>query len=106
MRSALLATVLAGAAVMAGVPAMAHAPVLDCFKDKDTESVRCEAGFSDGTSAAGKKLLILDANHRLIQEGVLDATGSFTFKPPAGDYHVVFHGGQNHEVTLYSSDIS
>lgn len=105
MRSIPIAVALAGA-VLPATPAIAHAPVLDCFVEKEKGSVKCEAGFSDGTSAAGKKLLILDAQHKLIQEGVLDASGSFAFKAPAGEYHVVFRGGENHEVTIYSTDIS
>lgn len=105
MRSIPVCAVLAGA-VLAATSARAHAPALDCFVEKETGSVKCEAGFSDGSSVAGKKLLILDAQHKLIQEGVLDASGSFTFKAPAGDYHVVFRGGENHEVTIYSTDIS
>lgn len=105
MRSILVGVALAGA-VLPATLAMAHAPVLDCFVEKESGSVKCEAGFSDGTSAAGKKLAILDAQHKLIQEGVLDATGSFTFKAPGGEYHVVFRGGENHEVTIYSTDIS
>lgn len=85
-------------------PAFAHAPILDCYVEDGT--VKCEAGFSDGVSAAGRRILILDANHRLVLEGVLDENGTFTFRPPAGEYHVVFQGGENHEVTLYSTDIS
>lgn len=90
--------------VLSAAPALAHAPVLDCFVEK--EAVKCEAGFSDGTSAVGRKILVLDATNRLVQEGTLDGEGVFVFKPPAGEYHVVFEGGENHEVTLYSSDIS
>jgi len=84
-------------------PAFAHAPLLDCYVEGD--SVKCEAGFSDGTSAAGKKLSVLDASHKLLVEAVLDKTGAYSFKPPKGDYQVVFDGGDNHTATIYSTEI-
>lgn len=89
---------------MAAVPAFAHAPVLDCFVEGD--QVKCEAGFSDGSSAEGRKILVLDAANRLLLEGAIDKSGVFAFKAPAGDYHVLFEGGEGHEVTLYSAQIS
>jgi len=98
------AAVLALVAGMAWLtPAFAHAPLLDCYVEGD--SVKCEAGFSDGTSAAGKKLSVLDASHKLIVAAVLDKTGAYSFKPPKGDYQVVFDGGDNHTATIYSTEI-
>jgi len=84
--------------------AHAHAPVLDCYIKQD--QVQCEAGFSDGSSAAGKKIQVLDARNKVLLEGVLDNAGTYVFKPPGVDYHVVFLGGDNHQTTLYSSNIT
>ncbi len=89
---------------VAGVAAFAHAPLLDCYVEGD--QIKCEAGFSDGTTAEGKKIFVLDASNKLLLQGVLDKTGTFLFKPPAGDYHVLFEGGEGHEVTMYSAQIS
>ena len=86
------------------MPAFAHAPLLDCYLEAG--EVKCEAGFSDGTSSEGKKIMVLDASNKLLLQGVLDKTGVFTFKAPAGDYHVLFEGGESHSVTLYSAQIS
>lgn len=102
-RRARACTWLAVAATGWLTPALAHAPLLDCYLDSG--SVKCEAGFSDGTSAAGKKLSVLDATHKLIAEAVLDKTGAYTFEPPTGDYQVVFDGGDNHQATIYSTEI-
>ena len=84
--------------------AYAHAPLLDCYVEDN--QIKCEAGFSDGTSAEGRKITVLDAANKLLLQGVLDKTGAFMFKPPAGDYHVTFEGGEGHSVTLYSAQIS
>jgi hypothetical protein len=98
--AALMTLPLAGATLSA----WAHAPLLDCYLE--TGQVKCEAGFSDGTSAEGKKILVLDASNKLLLQGVLDKSGVFLFKPPAGDYHVLFEGGESHAVTMYSAQIS
>jgi len=84
--------------------AWAHAPVLDCYIEPD--KVHCEAGFSDGSSAAGRPVKVLDAQNKVLLEGKLDQAGVFEFKPPPEAYHVTFVGGDHHEVTLYSSNFS
>lgn len=84
--------------------ARSHAPVLDCYLEH--EKVHCEAGFSDGSSAGGRPVKVLDANNKVLLEGKLDKAGVFEFKPPLVEYHVVFVGGDHHEVTLYSSNFS
>lgn len=92
------------ALVVPGAAAWAHAPVLDCYIEQD--KVHCEAGFSDGSSAAGRNIQVLDAKNKVLLEGKLDKTGVYEFKPPLGEYHVIFVGGDHHEVTLYSSNFS
>lgn len=84
--------------------AHAHAPVLDCYIKQG--QVRCEAGFSDGSSAAGRKIQVLDARNKVLLEGVLDQGGAYVFKPPRVDYHVVFLGGDHHQAALYSANIT
>lgn len=84
--------------------AFAHAPVLDCFFEQET--VKCEAGFSDGSAAAGRKIQVRDPSGRVLFEGVLDKTHTYAFAPPAGTYSVVFLGGDGHDVTFHSSDIT
>ncbi len=88
----------------AAAPALAHAPLLDCYVDGD--EITCEAGYSDGASAANQVLRVRDDAHRLLFEDRFDASGSYSFSPPdADEYHVQFEGDQFHSVILYSTDI-
>ncbi len=84
--------------------AFAHAPILDCFFEQGM--VKCEAGFSDGSSAAGKRIQVRETNGKVVLEGVLDKTHAYVFKPPTGNYSVVFLGGDGHDVSIHSSDIA
>jgi hypothetical protein len=86
-------------------PADAHAPVFDCFAEADGK-VSCEGGFSDGASAEGVAVRVLDANEKVLLSGKIDHDGRFAFAKPAGDFHVVFDAGAGHSVTLFSTDIS
>ncbi|MGE0189558.1 MAG: hypothetical protein AB7F79_10280 [Steroidobacteraceae bacterium] len=104
MKPRMLALMMAIPLLVVSAAAFAHAPLLDCYVDAD--QVRCEAGYSDGTSAEGKKIMVLDASNKLLLQGVLDSSGAFTFTAPVGDYHVVFEGGESHVVTMYSAQIS
>ena len=85
--------------------AAAHSPVFDCFLEKGTR-VTCEGGFSDGTSATGVAVKVLDATDKLLLSGKIDAEGRFSFERPQGDFRVVFDAGAGHSITLLSSDIS
>lgn len=97
---ALAGTGLLGASALAS----AHAPVLDCFVEQD--KVACEAGFSDGSSPAGRKIQVRDPSGKVLTEGTLDAANRFAFAPPSGDYAVVFIGGDGHDATIHAADIA
>jgi hypothetical protein len=90
-----------------GIPALgaAHSPVFDCYAEKDGR-ITCEGGFSDGASAAGVAVRVLDANDKLLLAGKIDAEGRFSFAKPAGEFHIVFDAGAGHSVTLFSNDIT
>ena len=99
-------TIILGMLLAAGAasPASAHAPILDCYVDGD--EITCEAGYSDGASAAEQVIRVRDEAHRLLFEARFDASGSYRFAPPdADEYHVQFEGDQFHSVILYSTDI-
>lgn len=88
----------------AASPAMAHAPLLDCYVDGS--EITCEAGYSDGASAADQVIRVRDDAHRLLFEDRFSAEGSYSFTPPdSAEYHVQFEGDQFHSVILYSTDI-
>ena len=42
-----------------GAGAQAHTPLFDCFDNGD-DTLTCEGGFSDGSSAAGVSIRVLD----------------------------------------------
>jgi hypothetical protein len=93
-----------GALAVAG-PAAAHSPVLSCYEDKDATIV-CEGGFSDGASAEGVPLRVLDARNKVLIDGKMDESSTFKFKKPTVSYHVVFDAGDSHIVTIYGGDIT
>jgi hypothetical protein len=89
----------------AGRLADAHSPVFDCFAEPDGK-ITCEGGFSDGASAEGVAVRVLDPNEKVLLAGKIDHDGRFGFAKPPGDFHVVFDAGAGHSITLFSTDIS
>jgi hypothetical protein len=86
------------------LPAFAHAALLSCYDNEDG-TIDCEAGYSDGASAAGQELLVRRNDQRLLYEFTFDQTGLVTFDKPAEDFVVEFHGDAAHVVTVYGDDI-
>jgi hypothetical protein len=101
-RAALGGVVLVGA--LAGGLAAAHSAICSCFDNGDG-TVTCEGGFSDGASAAGVAIRVLDDRERVLLEGKMADDGTFSFMKPSSGYHVVFDAGQSHIVTIYSDEI-
>ena len=95
---------IAGALVFCQA-AFAHGPVFDCYIESD-DLVKCEAGYTDGSSAAGRKVHVQDTSNKVLLEGNVGTDNTYAFQPPAGKYSVVFMGGDNHQATIQSSDIS
>ena len=85
--------------------AWAHTPLCSCYDNGDG-SVECEGGFSDGSSAAGVAMKVMDASGKVIQQGKMDKSSTFSFKKPAGNYSVLFDAGEGHRITIPSSKIS
>jgi hypothetical protein len=93
------------AGVLLAGGAVAHSAVCSCFDNGD-HTITCEGGFSDGSSAAGVAIRVLDARDKVLFEGKMDGSGTFTFKKPEGEYHVLFDAGQSHVVTIDGGDIT
>ena len=91
---------LALAAVLA-VPGLAnaHSAVFDCYDNGDG-TVSCQGGYSDGSSASGVTIKVLDGTDGLIESLKLDSNSEITFKKPAGDYKVIFDGGEGHSIEV------
>lgn len=96
---------LIAGALLCSQAAFAHGPVFDCYLESD-DLVKCEAGYTDGSSAVGRKIHVQDTSNKLLLEGVVAQDNTYTFKPPPGKYSVLFMGGENHESTIQSSDIT
>lgn len=97
----LLATlVLAGAAA----PLMAHTPLFDCFDNGD-ESITCEGGYSDGASAEGVDIQVVDARGKVLERGKLDAKGAVVLQRPQGEFSVVFAPDSEHSIRVLGDDI-
>ena len=86
------------------VSAQAHTPLFDCFDNGD-DTITCEGGFSDGSSATGVGIRVVDAQGKVLEQGELDAKGSITLKRPAGEFSVVFGAGEEHSLTVLGDDI-
>lgn len=85
-------------------PVIAHTPICNCYDNGD-DTVTCEGGFSDGASAAGVSIRVLDERDRVLLDGVMAEDSTYTFDKPSEEYHVIFDAGQSHLVTIFSADI-
>ena len=84
--------------------AFAHTPYMACYDNGD-KTVSCFAEFSDGTSAAGNKVRVVDSAERILLQGTIDETGEYSFERPTGDFTVIFDAGPGHIVKEKSSTI-
>ena len=85
--------------------ALAHTPLCSCYDNGD-ETITCEGGFSDGSSAAGVVMRAVDSSGKVIIEGKMNEDSEFTFKKPKGPYKVEFDAGPGHVVEVPGSEIT
>lgn len=83
----------------------AHTPLCSCCDNGDG-TVTCEGGFSDGSSAAGVSMTVLDKSGKVLIKGKMNEDSEFTFKKPDVPYTVVFDAGPGHVVKIDSKDIT
>ncbi|MEA1948880.1 MAG: hypothetical protein U9N83_16450 [Thermodesulfobacteriota bacterium] len=101
---AILAAILAFTILL--IPcAFAHTPLCSC-SDEGDGTILCEGGYSDGSSAAGVEMRVLDSTRKVIVKGKMDEDSEFVFKKPEGEYTVIFDAGPGHEVKVSSSEIT
>lgn len=84
--------------------ALAHTPLCSCYEEEGT--ITCEGGFSDGSSAAGVSMKVLDKAGKVLTSGKMNEDSEFTFKKPDVPYTVVFDAGPGHVVKVDSKDIT
>ena len=82
----------------------AHTPICDCYDNGDG-TITCEGGFSDGGTAAGVPMRILDDAGKLLMEGTMNDQSDFTFTKPGGMFRVEFEGGDGHIIQIDGRDI-
>lgn len=99
-----LSLTLLGALLLCPSLAMAHSPICDCLDNGDN-TITCEGGFSDGSSAAGVRLTIMDASGQELMAGLMNQDSEFTFDKPKGDYKVVFDAGDGHSIEIDGKNI-
>lgn len=90
--------------ILIQTPVMAHSPICDCYDNGD-KTITCEGGFSDGSSASGVEIRIMDEQGKILQTGKMDDDSNYTFTKPSVEFHVIFDAGNNHVVTIYGGDI-
>jgi hypothetical protein len=103
MKKRMIVLTLAAMAAFAG-QAFAHSPLMSCFDNGDN-TVTCEGGFSDGSSAAGVKMHVRDGDGKTILETNMNKDSECTFDKPASAYVVIFDAGEGHAVELNGADI-
>jgi uncharacterized protein YdeI (BOF family) len=84
--------------------AQAHTPLCSCFDNGDN-TVTCEGGFSDGSSASGVAMFVKSPDGKVLLEGAMTEDSEYTFDKPEGDYEVLFAAGEGHEITVPGSEI-
>lgn len=103
MKKLTIVLTLAAMVAFAG-QAFAHSPLMSCFDNGDN-TITCEGGFSDGSSAAGVKLYVKDGNGKTVLDTKMNEDSELTFDKPAGAYMVIFDAGEGHAVEVNGSDI-
>ncbi len=94
------------AAILAGTillclsgAAQAHKPLLSVGDDSDG-TIAIEAGFSDGSSAAGHKIILKnEKTGEVISEHRVGEDGTLQLKKPSVPYTVTLDAGEGHVVT-------
>lgn len=99
MRLALPAALLA----LSALPAAAHYPFCTCAAAGET--ITCDGGFSDGTSAEGVTLDVISYDETVLVPGKFDATSKVHFPKPAGEFYILFDAGPGHVVEVDWQDV-
>lgn len=92
--------------ISAAVPslALAHTPLFSCY-DSGDGTVLCEGGFSDGSSASGVEIQVLDGSGAELIKSELNEDAEIEFKKPEGAYKVMFNAGPGHSIEVDGKDI-
>ncbi|MDY0263989.1 MAG: hypothetical protein RBR12_02295 [Sulfurospirillum cavolei] len=92
-------------AILVGLTGVAHAhtALMSCMENADG-LIGCEAGYSDGSSATGIVLKVVQ-DGKVILERKFDQNSEASFQKPQGEYTVIFDGGDGHALSIPSRSI-
>ena len=100
-----LKTFVVAASLLGSVAiAQAHTPLCSCFDNGD-DTITCEGGFSDGSSASGVSMRLETPDGRVLLEVKMNEDSEFTFDKPKGDYIVMFDAGEVHQIKVPGKEI-
>lgn len=80
-----------------------HTAIMSCFDNGDN-TVTCEGGFSDGSSASGVKFRV-EKDGKVIFNSKMGEYSEVTFDRPNGNFQAIFNAGKGHEVYIDGKDI-
>ncbi len=103
MKKVYLLLLLAVGLFLAG-QVFAHTPLCSCYDNGDG-TITCEGGFSDGSSASGVEMRVLDKDGKVLTKGKMNEDSEFTVEKPDGPYKVVFDAGPGHLIEVDGKDI-
>ncbi len=95
---------MAGVFLLGASVAQAHTPLCSCFDNGDN-TITCEGGFSDGSSASGVPMYVKSPDGKVLVEGAMTEDSEYTFDKPEGPYEVLFDAGEGHKITVPGSEI-
>ena len=93
-----------GAMLLIPSMAAAHSPICDC-SDNGDNTITCEGGFSDGSSASGVRVTVVDGSGKELLAGKMNQDSEYTFDKPQGDYKVIFDAGDGHNIEVDGKNI-
>ena len=82
----------------------AHTPLCSCYDNGDN-TITCEGGFSDGSSASGVEIRVEDKSGKQLLQGKMDEDSEFNFDKPSVPYKVIFDAGEGHIVENEGDEI-
>jgi len=96
--------IIMGLTLLSTCTLFAHTAVMSCFDNGD-DTITCEGGFSNGSSASGVGFSILQ-NGKVVTETKLSEDSDITFDKLDSDFEVKFNAGEGHQIIIKSSDIT
>jgi len=80
----------------------AHSALLNCFDNADG-TFTCQGGYSDGSSATGIRIAVVDRTRNILYEATLDSYSEVIIPfPKHQDFTILFDGGNGHSVQITS----